>query len=119
MTIEEVLSKDYSRNPKIAALLKDYGYVKEYGEGVDRMCRELEAAGLPDPVFNNDTFILKTTVRSSAYQKLPIQPKSCRLKKQKLPVQFKRGMITSGTCRLKPLLRHIRIKDIMSQPLYI
>ena len=32
-----------SRNPKIAAFLKDYDYVKEYGEGVDRMCRELEA----------------------------------------------------------------------------
>jgi predicted HTH transcriptional regulator len=39
---------------------RSYGYVKEYGEGVDRMCRELEAIGLPDPVFNNNTFILKT-----------------------------------------------------------
>lgn len=30
------------------------------------MCRELEAIGLPDPRFNNDTFILKTTVRSAS-----------------------------------------------------
>lgn len=33
------------------------------------MCRELEAVGLPNPVFNNDYFILKTTVMSSAYEK--------------------------------------------------
>ena len=58
----------FSRNPKIATFLKDYGYVKEYGEGVDRMCKELESIGLPAPVFNNSTFILKTMVRSVIYK---------------------------------------------------
>ena len=58
----------FSRNPKIATFLKDYGYVKEYGEGVDRMCKELESIGLPAPVFNNSTFILKTMVRSAIYK---------------------------------------------------
>ena len=62
---ENIRYTHFSRNPKIAAFLKDYGYVKEYGEGVDRMCKELEAIGLPDPVFNNSTFILKTTVMSA------------------------------------------------------
>ena len=28
----------FSRNPRIAEYLKAYKYVKEYGEGVDRMC---------------------------------------------------------------------------------
>jgi len=36
------------------------------------MCRELNAIGLPDPVFDNNTFILKTTICSAAYEKLPI-----------------------------------------------
>ena len=67
--------KKKTANPKIAAFLKDYGFVKEYGEGVDRMCRELNAIGLPDPVFDNNTFILKTTICSAAYEKLPIQKK--------------------------------------------
>jgi ATP-dependent DNA helicase RecG len=31
----------FSRNPKIEALLKEYKYVKEFGEGVDRMCNEM------------------------------------------------------------------------------
>ena len=39
------------------------------------MCRELNAIGLPDPVFDNNTFILKTTICSAAYEKLPIQKK--------------------------------------------
>ena len=65
---ENIRYTHFSRNPKIAAFLKDYGYVKEYGEGVDRMCRELEAIGLPDPVFNNNTFILKTTIMSASFE---------------------------------------------------
>ncbi len=46
--------------------LKDYAYVKEYGEGVDRMCIELESIGLPCPVYDNSSFILKTTVMSAS-----------------------------------------------------
>ena len=46
----------FSRNPKIAEFLRDYNFVKEYGEGVDRMCRELEAAGLQSPMNIKDVF---------------------------------------------------------------
>ncbi len=70
---ENIRFTHFSRNPKIASFLKDYGYVKEYGEGVDRMCKELEKIGLPNPEYNNSTFILKTMVKSSAYKKLPIE----------------------------------------------
>ena len=52
----------FSRNPKIAAFLKTCRYVKEYGEGVDRMCRELEVNGVAPLSFYNDDFILKVSV---------------------------------------------------------
>ena len=52
----------FSRNPKIAQFLKAYDYVKEFGEGVDRVCRELEANGTPHLSFHLDDFILKLTV---------------------------------------------------------
>ncbi len=52
----------FSRNPKIAAFLKAYHFVKEFGEGIDRICREQEANGANDPMFNNNDFILKITV---------------------------------------------------------
>lgn len=53
---------DNSRNPKIATFLKTYYYVKEYGEGVDRMCRELIANGVKEPKYHTDDFFLKITV---------------------------------------------------------
>ena len=52
----------FSHNPKIAQFLKAYNYVKEFGEGVDRVCRELEANGTPHLSFHLDDFILKITV---------------------------------------------------------
>jgi len=52
----------FSRNPKIAAFLKAYHYVKEYGEGVDRIYRELEANGTSALSFRTDDFILKISV---------------------------------------------------------
>ena len=52
----------FSRNPKIAAFLKAYHYVKEFGEGLDRICREQEANGANTPSFRTDEFILKITV---------------------------------------------------------
>ena len=56
----------FSRNPKIAQFLKAYDYVKEFGEGVDRVCRELEANGTPHLSFLLDDFILKITVSKVA-----------------------------------------------------
>jgi len=52
----------FSRNPKIAAFLKAYHFVKEFGEGFDRICREQEANGANAPSFRTDEFILKITV---------------------------------------------------------
>ena len=52
----------FSRNPKIAAFLKAYNFVKEFGEGFDRICREQEANGANVPSFRTDEFILKIMV---------------------------------------------------------
>ena len=50
------------------------------------MCRELNAIGLPDPVFDNNTFILKTTICSAAYEKLPIGQPKVTDSEEKLPI---------------------------------
>ena len=52
----------FSRNPKIAEYLKAYDYVKEFGEGVDRMCRELTAIGVNEPKYHLVAFIMKAEV---------------------------------------------------------
>lgn len=58
----------FSRNPKIAEFLKAYDFVKEYGEGVDRMCRELEAAGQKKPEYYTNAFMLQTVIYNSKNQ---------------------------------------------------
>lgn len=52
----------FSRNPRIAEFLKAYNFVKEYGEGVNRMCNELESAGLRMPEYYCNAFILQTVI---------------------------------------------------------
>lgn len=59
---ENIRHTHFSRNPKIAAFLKAYNYVKEFGEGVDRIYRELEANGANALRFRDNDFILRITV---------------------------------------------------------
>lgn len=54
----------FSRNPKIAAFLHEYDYVQEFGEGVDRMYKEMEKAGLPAPEYKDVAFMLHATTRN-------------------------------------------------------
>ena len=48
----------FSKNLKIAELLHEYEYVREFGEGVDRMYYEMEQAGLPDPEYRTEAFMV-------------------------------------------------------------
>lgn len=47
----------------IAEFLKVYSFVKEYGEGVDRMYKELEAVGMQAPEYRLNAFMLQVTVQ--------------------------------------------------------
>ncbi len=57
----------FSRNPKIAQLLHEYEYVREFGEGIDRMFSERQAAGLPEPEYRTEAFMLLATIKNSKY----------------------------------------------------
>ena len=52
----------FSRNPKIAQFLHEYEYVQEFGEGVDRLYEVMETAGLPQPEYRVEAFILYATI---------------------------------------------------------
>lgn len=55
----------FSRNPKIAQFLHKYEYVQEFGEGVDRLYEVMEAAGLPQPEYRVEAFMLYATIRNT------------------------------------------------------
>jgi len=56
----------YSRNPRIARALTEMGWVRELGEGVKRIYKEMDALFLDDPEFieaeNSVTLILKNNI---------------------------------------------------------
>ena len=73
---ENIRHTHFSRNQRIAQYLKAYTYVKEFGEGVDRMCREMEEKGLPTVRYKKIGFILQATAYSSMQETAnpPVNP---------------------------------------------
>ena len=55
----------FSRNPKIAEFMQQYKLVKEFGEGVDRMFREMAEAGNPAPEYKQVEFMVKVRLNSA------------------------------------------------------
>ena len=70
----------FSRNPKIAKFLKNYKFVKEFGEGVNRMCNELEQVGLKDLVYHTNAFMLQAVIYNSKVGKTIVEKTADSLK---------------------------------------
>ena len=51
VTVDNMRDEHYSRNPRIMRVLKTIGLVEEYGEGIDRMYREMESRLMEPPLF--------------------------------------------------------------------
>ena len=54
----------FSRNPLIARVMTEMKYMRELGEGVDRMIREMEQLGLEQPQFEEYAFMVRVTLRN-------------------------------------------------------
>lgn len=52
---------------KIVELLNEYDLVKEFGEGVDRIYRDMKAAGLHEPEYRQSGFMLNARLRNQNY----------------------------------------------------
>lgn len=64
ITIENIQDEHFSRNPRIMRVLKTLRLVEEYGEGVDRMYREMEARLMEPPIFFDSGSSVTVTLRS-------------------------------------------------------
>ena len=62
---DNIRQMHFSRNPKIAEFMQQYKLVKEFGEGVDRMFREMAEAGNPAPEYKQVEFMLKVRLNSA------------------------------------------------------
>lgn len=52
VTIDNMQNKRYSRNPQIARVLVEFGYVRELNEGVKRIYREMKDFYLKEPIYS-------------------------------------------------------------------
>ena len=64
ITLDNMRAEHYSRNPRIMGVLKTLGYVEEYGEGVDRMFREMESRLMEPPLFEATTDSVTVTLHN-------------------------------------------------------
>lgn len=66
VTIENIRRQRYSRNPRIARILSEFGWVKEMNEGVKRIYNDMENFFLRDPVYsepdNNVKLVLENNI---------------------------------------------------------
>ena len=67
--INNIREFHFSRNPKIVELLNEYDLVKEFGEGVDRVYRDMAEAGLPEPEYRQSEFMLYATLKNKNWGK--------------------------------------------------
>jgi ATP-dependent DNA helicase RecG len=53
VTVDNILTESYARNPRVADILRDLGYVERHGLGIDNMFTSMAEAHLPPPEFSN------------------------------------------------------------------
>ena len=102
----------FSRNPKIAEFLKAFKYVKEYGEGVNRMYVEMEKAGLPAPRYHRQSFMLETIIRND-YQKSNIQKQNSEIATEKSEIQEQNSEIEAEKSEIR--LQKIQIVSLIEK----
>ena len=67
--VNNIREYHFSRNPKIVELLNEYDLVKEFGEGIDRIYRDMSSAELPEPNFRESEFMFYATLRNKNWGK--------------------------------------------------
>ncbi len=67
VTEKNIKNTHFSRNKAIAAYMKEYKFVKEFGEGVKRIYREMDEANLPSPTFKKQDFMTIATIRNDLF----------------------------------------------------
>lgn len=75
VTVENIQNTRFSRNPMIARVLSDFGWVRELNEGVKRIYRDMDSYFLDPPEFsepNNNTLklVLKNNIGTRSVRRM-------------------------------------------------
>ena len=63
--LDNLVQERFSRNPQIVRVLIEFGYMKDIGEGIDRMIAEMEKFGLPAPEFSEPNYSFTVALKNT------------------------------------------------------
>ena len=78
VSAETIRHDHFSRNPRIARVLAEMRYIKDIGEGVDRMYQEMDAARLPPPEWIEEPSAVRLILRNGIEQRRLATPEEVR-----------------------------------------
>jgi ATP-dependent DNA helicase RecG len=73
VTLETLVSSQFSRNKNVVLVLLELGYVEALGSGIDSMIKEMKKEGLPEPQFDQRGITFITTLYGRKALAIPIK----------------------------------------------
>ena len=95
ITVDNMREEHYSRNPRIMRVLKTMGLVEEYGEGIDRMYREMESRLMEPPTFEATASSVTVTLRNRFLVDVEDQLWLVQLGREELTANERRALIAA------------------------
>ena len=95
ITIDNMRAEHYSRNPRIMRILKTLGLVEEYGEGIDRMYREMESRLMEPPMFEASAGSVTVTLRNRFLVDVEDQVWLMKLGREDLTMNERRALVAA------------------------
>ena len=95
ITIDNMRDEHYSRNPRIMRVLKTIGLVEEYGEGIDRMYREMESRLMEPPIFKVTASSVTVTLRNRFLVDVEDQVWLMQLGREDLTTNERRALVAA------------------------
>ncbi|SQA77956.1 Divergent AAA domain [Capnocytophaga ochracea] len=118
VTIENIKTERFARNPRIARVLEDLGYVRQLNEGVSRIYQSMEKSLLAQPEYreqNNNVYLILRN-RVSTHEKTISKPLMATIEEnwgkyndsQKAILLY---LFRKGTAILSELVAHTKINQ--------
>lgn len=70
VTVDNIQSTRYSRNPRISRVLTEFGWVRELNEGVKRIYGDMAAFFLDEPVYSEPDHCVKLVLRNNIVMRM-------------------------------------------------
>jgi ATP-dependent DNA helicase RecG len=70
VTVENIRETRYSRNPRMARVLTEFGWVRELNEGVKRIYSDMEGLFLDDPIYTEPEQTVKLVLKNNIVMRM-------------------------------------------------